>query len=267
MAIRDAIARGSALLLWHRSISFQAARRRVILTSFPGPRNVRHALVQATYRKRTGVSNMRSVAAVLVVFTAVFVALSVKGDTVSSLPGATQIISGPTLVAGRLKANKLICTGRDFAEGARIRISNEAIDREVVTRNDPETPTTRVVAKKGGKTIPLDTRVSICVANPDGGLSSLQYFRGRSLFSLVLPSDGAVTLQVGDYFFVSNLERATSWRTDPDILVRVFDVQLPSDAYASFRAVQPGVARFYLEIYGGGEAPPAVLYNTGIVVE
>jgi hypothetical protein len=76
-----------------------------------------------------------------------------------------------------------------------------------------------------------------------------------------------VTLQAGDYFFVRDLELATSWFADPNSVVRVFDVRLPSDDYWSFQAVRTGLFRFYAEQYDGGEAPPAILYNTQIIVE
>ena len=184
----------------------------------------------------------------------------------SPLRGDTQIIIDPRLESVRLKGNKLIATGQDFSDGATIVINNEA----VVSRNDSESPTTRLIAKKGGKRIPSDTIVHIHVENPDTRFSeSLDYFKRRSLFSLVLPQANLypVRLQVGDYVFVIGLERATRWFADPNTIARVFDVRLPSDDYWSFQAVRPGVFRFYAEQDGGGEAPPMVLYDTGIIVE
>jgi hypothetical protein len=185
---------------------------------------------------------------------------------VSSVPGDSQIIIDPELGRVRLKGKKLIVNGRDFSDGATIVINNEA----VVTRNDSESPMTKVIAKKGGKKIPFDTIVDIYVENPDTGFSeSLKYFRTRSLFSLVLPRANVhpVTIQVADYVFVSDLEHATRWFADLNTIVRVFDVPLPSDDYWSFQAVRPGVFRFYAEQDSGGEAPPFVLYDTVIIVE
>ncbi|HTG18173.1 MAG TPA: hypothetical protein VK747_23200 [Blastocatellia bacterium] len=185
---------------------------------------------------------------------------------VSSVRGDSQIIIDPDLGRVRLKGKKLIVNGRGFSDGATIVINNEA----VVTRNDSESPTTKLIAKKAGKKIPFDTTVRIYVENPDTGFTeSLSYFRTRSLFTLVLPRENVypVTLQVGDYVFVSDLEHATSWFADLNTIVRVFDVPLPSDEYWSFQAVRPGVFRFYAEQYSGGEAPPFVLCNAVIIVE
>ena len=210
---------------------------------------------------------MKLVVALLVTFTFLCAGQLVRTSVsdMSSACGNTQTIIDPRLEGVRLKGNKLIVTGRDFAGGATILINDEA----VVTRNDSESPANRLIAKKGGKRIPFNSIARIYVENPDTGFSdSLRYFRRRSLFSLVLPNAYlGVTLQVGDYFFVIGLERATSWFADPNTIVRVFDVRLPSDEYWSFKAVQPGVCRFHAEIHNGGEAPPFVLYDTVIVVE
>lgn len=211
---------------------------------------------------------MKLIVVLLVSLTVLCAGQSVRSSLsdASSVRGDTQIIIDPRLEGVRLKGNKLIVTGRDFSDGATIVINNEA----VVTRNDSESPTTRLIAKKGGEKIPFNTIARIYVENPDTGFSdSLKYFRRRSLFSLVLPAAylHAVTLQVGDYVFVSDLERATRWHADLNTIVRVFDVRLPSDDYWSFQAVRPGVFRFYAEQDSGGEAPPFVLYDTGIIVE
>ncbi len=184
----------------------------------------------------------------------------------SSLRADTQIIIDPRLESVRLKGNKLIVTGQRFSDGATIVINNEA----VVSRNDSESPTTRLIAKKAGKKIPFDNIVRIYVENPDTEFSeSLKYFRTEALFSLVLPGANLypVRLQVDDYVFVIGLERATRWVADPNTIARVFDVRLPSDDYWSFQAVRSGVFRFYAEQDGGGEAPPMVLYDTVIIVE
>lgn len=212
---------------------------------------------------------MKLVVVLLVTLTVLCAGQSVRSSLsdASSVRGATQTIIDPRLESVRLKGNKLIVTGRDFSDGATIVINNEA----VVTRNDSESPTTRLIAKKGGERIPFNSIARIYVENPDTGFSeSLEYFRRRSLFSLLLPLAGyenAVKLQVGDYLFVRDLERATRWFADPNTIVRVFDVRLPSDEYWSFQAVQPGVFRFYAEQHNGGEVPPFVFYNMQVIVE
>ena len=211
---------------------------------------------------------MKQIVVLFVTLTVLCAGQSVRSSLsdASSVRGDTQTITDPRLESVRLKGNKLIVTGQGLSDGATIVINNEA----VVSRNDSESPTTRLIAKKAGKKIPFDNIVRIYVENPDTEFSeSLKYFRTEALFSLVLPGANLypVRLQVGDYVFVIGLERATRWFADLNTIVRVFDVPLPSDDYWSFQAVQPGVFRFYAEAYVGGEAPPMVLYDTGIIVE
>ena len=109
---------------------------------------------------------MRSVVAVFVAFTVLCAVHSVKEGTseASSIHRNTQV-KNPKLLGVRLKGNKLIVSGLDFSDGATITVNDHA----VVTRNDPDSPATRLVAKKGGKKIPLDSRVTIQVENPDTG--------------------------------------------------------------------------------------------------
>ena len=213
---------------------------------------------------------MKSIAVVLVTFTVLCAGQSVRSSLSdsSSVRVDTQIIIDPRLDAVRLKGNKLIVTGRDFSDGATIFINNEA----VATRNDSESPTTRLIAKKGGKKIPIDALANIHIENTgtsDTGHSEfLRYFRSRSLFSLVLPMAHIhpVILRVGDYVLIKDVETAVRWYVDPNIFVRVFDVQLPSDDYWSYQAFQPGMFRFYAEAEVGGK--PYILYDhIGIIVE
>lgn len=205
---------------------------------------------------------------VLLVSLAVFLTGQSVRSTVSgsSSPRGDTQISNPVLERIHLKGNKLIVIGRDFAEGATILINDE----KVTTQNDAELPTTRLVARKGGKKISLKAISNIYVENPDTGFSwSLEYFRRRSLFSLILPFAGtqnSVYLHVGDYVFVRRLDRATRW-FGAGIITRVFDVRLPSDDSWSFQAVQPGTSRFYAEQDTGGGSPILVFYDIGIIVE
>src|SRR4030095_8777676 len=184
---------------------------------------------------------MKQVVVLLVSLTVLCAGQSVGSslsDT-SLVSGDTQTIIDPRLESVRLKGNKIIVTGRDFSDAATIFINNEP----VATRSDSESPATRLIAKKGGKRIPFNSIVRIYVENPDTGFSeSLDYFRRRSFFSLILPMANLypVTLQVGDYVLVRGLELATQWRVYPNTIARVFNVRLPSDEYWSFQAVQPG---------------------------
>lgn len=216
---------------------------------------------------------MKLIALVLVILTVLCAGQSLtSGLPDSSLRAYAQTVISPRLYAVRLKGKKVIVTGRDFSDGATIHINNEAVS----TRNDSESPTTRLTAKKGGKKIPLDSIARIYIENPTTvedpitplHSESLAYFRTQSFFSLVLPRVNTypVTLQVGDYFFVEDLETATRWFVNENSIVRVFDVQLPSDAFWSFQAFQGGNAVFYAEVYHGG-GQPYILYNQVIFVE
>ena len=214
---------------------------------------------------------MRSIVVAFVTLTVLCTGQSVRSTTSDafSVPGHTRIVTTPQLAQVRLKGKKLIVTGQDFLDGATIFIDNEA----VATRNDSESPATRLIAKKGAKKIAFDSIAVFQVQNPgtDIGYSeSLAYFRSQSLFSLILPmwSFHPLTIQVEDYVFVFGMQYATLWYAIPtDALVRVFDAQLPSDNYWAFQAVQPSFLRFYAERYGGGEAPPLTLYDTRIIIE
>jgi hypothetical protein len=213
---------------------------------------------------------MKLIVVLLVTLTVLCAGQSVRSSLsdASSVRGDTQTIIYPRVERVRLKGNKLIVTGQSFSDGATIVINNQ----EVATRNDSESPTTRLIAKKGGKKIPFDEIFDLSVEDADGEpLGGIRgYFRSPSFLAPVLPAwpyPFSANLQVGDYVLVRDLEFATRWFTDPRIIKRVFELSLSLDRYWLFQAVQPGFAQFYAESYNGGEAPPFVLYNIVIIVE
>jgi len=193
-------------------------------------------------------------------------------ETAGSTSTIAPVIPNKTSTTGeriikriRLKGNKLIVTGENFDLRTFIFINGE----EVVTRNDLDSPTTTLVAKKGGKIIPFETIFGLCVGNFHDGFSCLSFFRTDSFLAPVLPMwpyPFTAYLQAGDYLLVHDLEFATRWFTEPGNIKRVFDVPLPLDRYWWFQAVEPGVARFYAE-REQGEAAPEVLYDIPIIVE
>ncbi len=185
----------------------------------------------------------------------------------SLIPNQTSTIGAPKVKRIRLKGNKLIVTGENFDDGAAIVINIEVVK----TRNDGDSPTTTLIAKKGGKRIPFDGIFDLYVENSDGEPSfPLAYFRGPFFLAPVLPRwpyPFSVALSLGDYLVVRDLETATRWFTNANVIKRVFDTSLPSSAYWLFQAAQPGFAQFYAERYNGGELGPLVLYDTVIIVE
>ena len=184
--------------------------------------------------------------------------------------GVVPYVLIPKFTGARLKGNKLIVTGENFTDGATIHTGDIA---EIIlnTRNDPDSPTTILIAKKGGKFLPFDEYFGLIVQNANGQFSfPLEYLRNESFWALALPGalyPFSINLKVGDYLVVRYLGLATSWHADASILTRVFDLTLPSKDDWAFQAVRPGVFRFYAERVTSIEVPPLVLYSNGIIVE
>ena len=177
----------------------------------------------------------------------------------------------PTLKSARLKGNKLIVTGENFDDGATILMGIVLADEvRINARNDPDSPTTTLIAKKGGKLLPFDKYFALTVENANREDSfPLEYLRNESFWALALPDalyPFPIHLRVGDYLVVRFLGRATRWFTDPSILSRVFDLTLPSNVDWAFQAGRPGGTNFRAEIVTGPEVPPLVIYNNFIIV-
>lgn len=193
-----------------------------------------------------------------------------NGGSTAPGPMPKQI---PRLIIARLKnlgSNKLIVTGENFNDGATIR-TGDISEIALKTRNDTDSPSTTLIAKKGGEQLPLNQYFGLIVQNSNGEFSlPLNYIRNESFWALALPGalyPLSVNLHVGDYLVVRELGRATDWGPNSSMLTRVFNLSLPSDEDFAFQAVQPGVMRFYAEIATPGGPPPLVLYSNGIIIE
>jgi hypothetical protein len=89
--------------------------------------------------------------------------------------GATLAQVAPSITDARLKGKKLIITGANFADGARIFV--DGVKQK--TMNDPDNPTSILIGKKAGKKLGLDQIVKLQVLNPDGVLSDeLAFYTG-----------------------------------------------------------------------------------------
>jgi hypothetical protein len=66
-----------------------------------------------------------------------------------------------------VSSKKLIVLGEGFQPGALILLNGEAQK----TKNDEQSPTTMLIAKKAGKKITPAEPVTLQVKNPDGGMS------------------------------------------------------------------------------------------------
>lgn len=77
-------------------------------------------------------------------------------------------LSMPGIIAVAVSGKKLIVTGEGFAEGAVILLNGE----EQKTKNDQTSASSRLIARKAGKSIAPGQRTVIQVRNPDGTLSN-----------------------------------------------------------------------------------------------
>jgi hypothetical protein len=79
----------------------------------------------------------------------------------------------PVITAASVSGKRLFVTGEKFAIGAELMLNEE---RQRKTSNDPDSPTTLLVARKSGKKIAAGDTVRLQVRNPDGGLSDVLNF-------------------------------------------------------------------------------------------
>ncbi|HEV8486967.1 MAG TPA: SBBP repeat-containing protein, partial [Blastocatellia bacterium] len=75
--------------------------------------------------------------------------------------------SAPRITGASVRHKKLIVEGRDFSEDAVVMIDGQ----EQQTTSDPDSPTTRLIARKAGKQIARGQEVMLRVKNNDGSLS------------------------------------------------------------------------------------------------
>jgi hypothetical protein len=79
----------------------------------------------------------------------------------------------PKITGAYVSGMKLFVIGENFGAGAAILLNGEKLNK---TSNDSEKPTTMLIAKKGGKKIPVGDSVRLLVRNPDGALSEVFIF-------------------------------------------------------------------------------------------
>jgi hypothetical protein len=91
----------------------------------------------------------------------------------------------------------LVVIGEHFDEGAVV-LLNGKTQR---TTNNPEHPTSTLIAKKAGKRLAAGTALTVVVENPNGVRS--EKFRTEALRTVTLAQEGeTIPLQVGDHLFV-----------------------------------------------------------------
>ncbi len=147
-----------------------------------------------------------------------------------------QTDSAPKIFNARMKGQKLILTGENFSQGAVILVNGEPQK----TRNDEDSPSTTLIAKKAGNKIADNAAVSIQVQSANGLTDKFPFFKGQ-----VVTLDDAgkpINLRVGDRFllFLQNGEYEFSpTALDETILRKVTDVEIPG-SQGVFEALRSG---------------------------
>jgi hypothetical protein len=147
-----------------------------------------------------------------------------------------QTDSAPKIFNARMKGKKLILTGENFSQGAVILVNGEPQK----TRNDEDSPSTTLIAKKAGNNIADNAAVSIQVQSANGLTDKFPFFKGQ-----VVTLDDAgkpINLRVGDRFllFLQNGDYEFSPTVlDETILRKVTDVEIPG-SQGVFEALRSG---------------------------
>ena len=147
-----------------------------------------------------------------------------------------QTDSAPKIFNARMKGKKLILTGQNFSQGAVILVNGEPQK----TRNDEDSPSTTLIAKKAGSNIPDNAAVSIQVQSANGLTDKFPFFKGQ-----VITLDDAgkpVSLRVGDRFLLFLQNGAYEFSPtvlDETILRKVTDVAIPG-SQGVFEALRSG---------------------------
>jgi len=146
--------------------------------------------------------------------------------------------TSPVVVEVRVKGRKLIVTGENFSMGAAILV-NGATQK---TRNDDDSPTSRLVAPKGAKNLVPGEIAAVTVRNADGTESQPKGMFGGRIITLD-DSDQTVEMQVGDrfmVFFQRDVYEFDLSFDDPTLTKRVDDSELLPGAQGVFEAERSG---------------------------
>ncbi len=177
-------------------------------------------------------------------------------------PNKASLTSPALKIYGaRLKGKKLIVEGENFDDGAVILVNGELMK----TTRDLESSSSRLVAKKAGNAIPVDTVYRVSVRNSSGEEEYIKNFRGSLFNARVLPvwgEGGLVDVDKGQYLVTTeSFEDATLINIDSNYIERITDIPLPPSNYRLFRAKEYGVTWFRAELYYGGDLAPTIFYS------
>jgi hypothetical protein len=147
-----------------------------------------------------------------------------------------QSDNAPKIFNARVKGKKLILTGENFAQGAVILVDGEPQK----TRNDEDSPSTTLIAKRAGNSIPDNAAVSIQVQSANGLTDKFPFFKGQVI---TLDNVGKpINLRVGDRFLLFLQNAGYEFRPtvlDETILRKVTDVEIPG-SQGVFEALRSG---------------------------
>jgi hypothetical protein len=147
-----------------------------------------------------------------------------------------QSDNAPKIFNARVKGRKLILTGENFTQGAVILVDGEPQK----TRNDEDSPSTTLIAKRAGDSIPDNAAVSIQVQSANGLTDKFSFFRGQVI---TLDNVGKpINLRVGDRFLLFLQNAGYEFRPtvlDETILRKVTDVEIPG-SQGVFEALRSG---------------------------
>jgi hypothetical protein len=138
-----------------------------------------------------------------------------------------------------VKGKKLILTGVNFMEGAVILVNGEPQK----TRNDEESPSTTLIAKKAGKNITDNSAVTIQVESANGLTDKFPFFKG---LVVTLEEVGRpISLRVGDMFLLFLQKDAYEFSAvalDETVLKKTAEVDMPG-SQGVFVALKAGTTK------------------------
>ncbi len=143
----------------------------------------------------------------------------------------------PQILSARLSGKKLIVTGLNFAAGAALILNGQRLK----TKNDPASPDTVLIVKKGAKKIGSDKLVTLEVENPgDQRSAAFKFFGGP----IITHEDNGkvISLRVGDQFMLA-LGGGHDWmieRTDGAVIAEALTFIAIPGAQAIYEALKPG---------------------------
>ncbi|HLF84293.1 MAG TPA: hypothetical protein VI837_08975 [Blastocatellia bacterium] len=159
-----------------------------------------------------------------------------NADVAGACASTIQSDNPPRIFNARVKGRKLILTGENFAQGAVVLVNGEPQK----TRNDEESPSTTLIAKKAGNYIPDNAAVTIQVQSGNSLTEKFPFFKGQVI---TLDDAGSpVSLRVGDRFLLFLLKANYEFSPavlDETILRKVTDVEIPG-SQGVFEALRSG---------------------------